>query len=72
MIAQKQIRIDRLANHTAMGKTAAPDKEASETLLATSTVKTKINKVTSAAAGEIIKKHPQAVATPFPPPFSRR
>jgi len=51
----------------AIGRIIALDKDAMEALFEAQAIMTKTSSVTRAETGEIIRKHPHAVATPFPP-----
>ncbi len=68
MVAQRVDTAECVANHTTMGRTTEPDKDAMEARFEIQAIKTKTNSVTRAETGEMTRKHPHAVATPFPPP----
>ena len=68
MAAQRVVTTECVAYHTTIGRTAEADKDAIDALFEMRAIMTKTNSVTRAETGEMIRKHPHAVATPFPPP----
>jgi len=72
MSAHPVIAGERVLIHTATGSTQAPARDPADTRLVIQTIRVKIKQTPITAGGASTRKHPAAVATPFPPFFNRK